>query len=255
MSASEKLISALKELYQEGVDLFMSEFAKVRPEEFAELSGNPENPNKNVHLGYQAWYAKCLRALKVVNHERLVEFVSYYEPEKKRGYGFTSYKVRDYLMGVRFTNQSFDSFSAFSTDIQQQISIIHGAIILAKDRIADIEATIMYEVLGEELDAAEDLLKIGTLRAAGAVAGVSIEQHLKSVCASRDIKFRKKSPSLSDYNQALRDNEVIDVPTWRRIQSLADVRNLCVHSRADEPTKDQVRDLIDGAKRVISEIA
>ena len=255
MSAREKVVRALKELHKEGFDLFMSEFAKKRPDDFAELYEGHESPNNNLHLGYQAWYSKCLRALKVVNHERLAEFISYYEPEKKRNYGYTSYKIRDYLMNVRFPTQNFDGFSAFSTGIQQQIAIIHGAIVLADDRIADIEATIMYEVLGEELDAAEDLLKIGALRAAGAVSGVSLEQHLKLVCSSRGISFRKKSPTLSDYNQSLRDNEVIDVPTWRRIQSLADIRNLCVHSRAEEPTKDQVRDLVDGAKRVISEIA
>lgn len=254
MSAKAKVLSALSNLHKEGVELLYSEIARVQPDDYAK--GNfPENPGKTLHLEYQAWYSKCLRVLKVVNPERIEEFSGYYQPEKNRKFGFTSYKIKDYLMAVRFPSQEFSEFSAFTTGIQQQIAIIYGAHSLASDRLADIEATLLYEILGDELGAAEDLLKAGALRAAGAISGVAIEQHLKAVCSAHEIKLKKRNPGLGDFNQALRDAEIIDVPTWRRHQALGDIRNICVHSRSEEPSKDQVRELIDGAKRVIAEVS
>jgi hypothetical protein len=56
-------------------------------------------------------------------------------------------------------------------------------------------------------------------------------------------------------NQALRDANAIDVPQWRFNQHLADIRNLCDHDKAREPTKEQVQDLIDGAAKVLKTIA
>jgi len=44
---------------------------------------------------------------------------------------------------------------------------------------------------------------------------------------------------------------VIDVPAWRQIQRLADVRNLCNHSKHREPHKKEVDELIDGVDRIV----
>jgi len=38
---------------------------------------------------------------------------------------------------------------------------------------------------------------------------------------------------------------------WRFIQHLADIRNLCDHSKADEPTAEQVDDLVKGVGKII----
>jgi len=53
----------------------------------------------------------------------------------------------------------------------------------------------------------------------------------------------------------LRDNDVIDIPTWRFIQHLADLRNLCTHKRKKEPTKEDVEELINGVEKVIKTIS
>jgi hypothetical protein len=64
----------------------------------------------------------------------------------------------------------------------------------------------------------------------------------------------KKNPGISDFNDLLKSEGVIDVPVWRFIQHLADLRNLCDHSRKPDPTEAQVTDLIDGVKRVIKTV-
>lgn len=86
------------------------------------------------------------------------------------------------------------------------------------------------------------------------ICGVIIEKHLSEVCIKRDIKVSKKNPTINDYNQSLKDNDVIDIPTWRYIQRLGDLRNLCDHKKTEEPTEDNIKDLIEGTDKVIKTV-
>jgi hypothetical protein len=42
--------------------------------------------------------------------------------------------------------------------------------------------------------------------------------------------------------------------SWRRIQFLADVRNLCTHKKDSDPTKDQVTELLNGVNWAMKNI-
>jgi len=66
----------------------------------------------------------------------------------------------------------------------------------------------------------------------------------------RQLAIAKKNPTIADLNEALKSAGAIDLPQWRFIQHLGDIRNLCDHSRKLEPTADQVADLLVGAKKV-----
>ena len=48
---------------------------------------------------------------------------------------------------------------------------------------------------------------------------------------------------------------MIDVPQWRHITLLGDIRNICDHNKQKEPTEQQVTDLIDGSDKVLKTIA
>ncbi|MGI9165492.1 MAG: hypothetical protein ACR2G5_03750 [Pyrinomonadaceae bacterium] len=82
------------------------------------------------------------------------------------------------------------------------------------------------------------------LRAAGAVAGVVLEAHLQRIATNHSLRITKKEPTISDLNDPLKAAGVYDIPTWRKIQHLADLRNLCDHKKTREPTDSEVRDLI-----------
>ncbi|ECZ7037335.1 hypothetical protein F8X97_15420, partial [Salmonella enterica] len=94
----------------------------------------------------------------------------------------------------------------------------------------------------------------GFVRAAGAVAGVVLEKHLSHVCNQHKLKLRKAHPTISDYYQTLKDSDIIDTPTWRFIQHLGDIRNLCDHNKDREPTKVDVSELITGIEKVIKTV-
>ena len=81
-----------------------------------------------------------------------------------------------------------------------------------------------------------------------------LEKHLGEVCSSHNLVLRKKEPSISELNDALKDAVVIDMAQWRFIQHLGDIRNLCDHSKKVEPTTEQVQDLLNGIAKVIKTI-
>lgn len=92
------------------------------------------------------------------------------------------------------------------------------------------------------------------MRAAGALAGVILERHLQRVAINHEIKISKKNPTISDLNDPLKVDGIYDIPTWRKIQLMADIRNLCSHQKDSEPNKEQVVELIEGVSTIIKSV-
>ena len=84
--------------------------------------------------------------------------------------------------------------------------------------------------------------------------GVVIESHLQKVSGAQGIKISKKNPTIADLNDSLKAASVVDIPAWRKISFLADLRNLCSHKKDTEPTKVQVDELIEGAEWLVKSV-
>ena len=117
--------------------------------------------------------------------------------------------------------------------------------------LADIHGVLEAELFDSELEAGRELLKKGFLRPAGILAGVTLERHLSNVVSTNRITILKNDPSISDFNDALKKNSIYDVPKWRFVQRLADIRNICGHAKEREPTKEEVDELLNGVEKVI----
>lgn len=135
-----------------------------------------------------------------------------------------------------------------------QYKIVESAKERFTSALFDIKDIVQADIFDSELETAKELNKKGFIRAAGAVTGVILEKHLAHVCSLHNIKSKKANPSISEFNQLLKDNNIIDTPTWRFIQHLGDIRNLCDHSKEREPTKDEVADFIKGVDKIIKTI-
>ena len=142
------------------------------------------------------------------------------------------------------------STSAAIPQFQQQIAIVEAAAARFESSLFEIRQLVQADLLDSEIEAAEELAKYKFVRAAGALAGVVLERHLAQVCVDHQITAGKKNPTIADFNESLKAGGVIDLPQWRFIQHLADIRNLCDHGRTPEPTSDQATDLIAGVKKV-----
>lgn len=68
------------------------------------------------------------------------------------------------------------------------------------------------------------------------------------------IKITKKNPTIGELNDPLKNSNVYDTPTWRLIQRLGDIRNMCDRKKDRDPTPDEVSDLIDGADKITKTI-
>ena len=74
------------------------------------------------------------------------------------------------------------------------------------------------------------------------------------MCESHSVTIRKQKPTINDFNGLLKEADAVDVPTWRFIQHLADLRNLCDHDRKSEPTNTNVDELISGVNKTIKTV-
>ena len=201
---------------------------------------------------YERWYSASLRIINRLIPERAKDFTILYRDEKRKEITWRNYTISDELQGKATTNNSFHPGNAASK-LYQQVSIVHACLDCFDKKIYDIQVILQADVFDSEIDSSKHLLKMGYLRAAGAICGVVIEKHLASVCSFRSITLKKKNPSISDYNDALKD-VAYDTIEWRRIQRLGDLRNLCDHKKDREPTKDEVEELISGTERIIKNI-
>jgi hypothetical protein len=113
---------------------------------------------------------------------------------------------------------------------------------------------IRADLFDSELDACRELAMHGFLRAAGSIAGVILEKHLRQTIDNRGIVVRKTEPTINDFNDHLKKAGALDVPTWRKIQRLGDIRNLCGHSKHREPTVEEVDEIIDGTDGIVQSL-
>ena len=201
---------------------------------------------------YELWYSEARSVIKQIIPDRLSDFNTLYKNEKRKDVDYLTYTISDKLIGLvtKYGNLVKVDESAAYPKFKQQIHILESAERRFDSSLFELRQVVQADIFDNELDSATELLKHGFLRAAGAVSGVVLEKHLKEVCLNHVINIIKKNPSIGDYNDLIRNNNVIEIPTWRFIQHLADIRNLCDHSKDREPTKDEISDLVTGVRRI-----
>lgn len=203
--------------------------------------------------GYEQWYSLAIQVIKQVLPDRVQDFKIQYRDEKRKEINGLTYSISDYITGVSTSRAGriLEDGKAAFPKFEQQLNILKAVETRMESSLYDMVEILQANFFDDELEAAKELNKKGFGRGAGAVAGVVLEKHLANVCSKHGIKTTKKHPAINDYNQMLKDGEVIDTPTWRFIQHLGDLRNLCDHNKDRDPKKEEVDDLIAGVSKII----
>lgn len=248
----DKFAKDLKRLVKTGEEL-LSDFL----EEGKQKKAKKKSKNQAKFFpGYQKWFSEALEIIRQVLPNRAVEFERLYSEDKRKEINNLTYGIQDWLLGRRSNinaatgEKIFDDFVAVVMKFQTQLQILQSAEARFSSTLFDIQQIVRADLFDSELGAAKELLKNGFFRGAGATTGVVLEKHLEQVCISHNIPIRSKHPTIITYNDALKNNNVIDVPTWRFIQRLGDLRNLCDHSKDREPQKEEVHELIEGIGKI-----
>lgn len=256
----------LDALIQRGERLHLAIQAECFPEKFAEAM-EKEYGDKATAMraklpsfteGYQSWYSEARAVIRQLLPDRLADFIRHYEkPKPRKDITYENYRIEDYLQGLNVTRtfgiqkEMVVGPDAAIPHFRQQMSILKSVRARFETSLFDIRQLVQADLFDSEIDSAAALSKNGFLRAAGAVAGVVLEKHLAQVCTNHSLNLTKKAPTIGDFNNLLKDASVIDIAQWRFIQHLADIRNICDHSKKTDPTSEQVGDLISGVAKTI----
>lgn len=252
----------LASLIKLGEDLRISILIQHRPESLeSALEEDLDATSKEAlaslpsfNMDYQGWYSEALALVRQLLPDRSADFVQHYnKPKARKKIDFESYRIEDCLQGLGVTRgrEEVVGPDAAIPHFEQQLSILRAVKARFESSLFDIRQLVMADLFDSELDAARELMKKGFLRAAGAVAGVVLEKHLVQVRTNHGLKIGRKKPTISNLNDQLKEENVVDQPRWRSIQHLADIRNLCDHNKLKEPTQDQVAELIAGVDKTL----
>ncbi len=246
----QTLIKQGKRLYQ-SMYLFDEEGKAALIESGVQIETLP-----NFNLEYQHWYTKSYYLIKLVAPHRLTDFEELYKKKKGKEPTLDTYCISDALLGVQLTRGGKVVVSPFTAlgKMEQQLSILGSVKELTENYFYRLELEIRSDVYDSEIDTAYELLSKRFFRAAGAIAGVVLEKHLGDIAKEHQIVISKKNPTISDFNEKFKEDGIYEVPDWRRIQYLGDLRNICCHDKKIEPTEEQVRSLLDGVKYIIQNI-
>ena len=207
-------------------------------------------------MTYQIWYSEAKALIAQLLPDRLADFVRHYErPKSRKNVTFENYRIEDCVLGLTMT-RGWEKEKVVGPEgaiphFQQQLAILKAVRARFESSLFDISQLVMADLFDSELATASELAKKKFLRAAGVVAGVVLEKHLTQVCRNHSVKILKTSPTISHQNDRLKAENVVDVPQWRSIQYLSDIRNLCAHDNKTEPKAEQVSDLIAGVNKTM----
>lgn len=254
----EKYKKDLDALIKKGESLYFAMQNDCYPEKVKEAFGKEAEEIiktfPNFKKGYQVWYSEAKVLIKQLLPDRLDDFVRHYEkPRQRKNITYENYRIEDYLQGLHITRgwekEKVVGPDAAIPQFEQQQAILRAVLARFNSSLFDIRQIVQADLFDSELAASQELLKKGFIRASGAVAGVVFEKHLSQVAKNHNISTRKKNPTISDFNDLLKQGDVLDIPSWRQIQRLGDIRNLCDHNKDREPTIEEVQELINGVAK------
>ncbi len=207
---------------------------------------------------YQRWDTQSLKIVQTLAPGKFDEFVNYFSTNPNRK--LLDASIQDYARGMgeakgAYTDElPFDPHELARIRFLNQLQVLDELSYRVESVLADVENHLFAELQDKELEAANALKKI-SLRAAGALAGVVLERHLQRVAANHSVTVPKQETTIRELNDPLKLGKAYDFATWRKIQRLGDLGNLCSHQRNGNPTKEQVEDLIAGVSSIIKSVA
>ena len=217
----------------------LSELRQKISELAADVDRLSKTSGDEVRYEYNKWYGSALEIIKRVNKGILKEFENAHANNQK----FLAQEdlYNDYLRKKHYL--------IFQDNLQIQKGLLHSTDGALEIKALDVTTLVTADLIENELDQAKLMLKQGFIRCAGALAGVTLESHLKLLHKQLGIQW-DRGDGLNVLGQRLRKNSVdFTLGDEKKVIAMADTRNKCDHKDQDEPTIDEVIELIDDVGR------
>lgn len=130
-----------------------------------------------------------------------------------------------------------------------------GAVFLAAKEdfeggyLNSIRNLVQAELAGGELDQARELLSSGYSAAAAVVAGVVLENTLRTLCTKTGLATGSMERMNAELAKASEYNSLVQ----KRVTALAAVRNSAAHGKSGEYTSDDVKNMISEVERFLAD--
>jgi hypothetical protein len=245
----DELESLADEVEQLGIDLIqkapLMQKARSVGVEWIFLSLDTRSIQRESIRKYQRWYNSAYHLIKEYIPEKENEFIACYETEGmyKRG-------VFDYLQ-LRSGTEDSDKHKVlryFIEKLETQRSIVLAVPDVAEAKELNLRKIISADIARTEIEQAEILLAGGFDRAAGSIAGVALELHLKTLCDINGLSYPVKA-TIQPLIQALQAGKKLDITEVKHIEYLASIRNKCSHPK--DISEAEVKSLVEGVKKLI----
>jgi hypothetical protein len=249
-TSKDRLKQQLEDIYNEGLALLLPELPDGSLHDPGGAPPVLRDKLPPIQITYQRWYSQALPAVRQLLPDRYDEFRRLYHEDERSSSDARGYTISDFLLGIAPPPAAtFDPRTLFTSKFNHQLSIF----VSARDRIdsvlIDIEGVVLASLFDEEIRAARTLLEAEQVRSAGAVAAVVLAHHLKGVCTHGGALPALAQPTIADFGDALKNKGIVDLGGWRFVRHLANIADLCLHTRDREPTPAEVDDLIRGVQR------
>jgi len=207
---------------------------------------------------YQRWDPQSLKMVQNLAPDKYDRFVEFFESNSTRK--LLDDSIQEYVRTMGVGRGGYPEELPFNPEelarmrFLNHLQVLDELSYLVESVLADIETHLFAELQEKALEAAKTLKPI-SLRAAGTLAGVVLERHLRKLALKHTVTIPKPETTIRDLNDPLKLGKVYDFATWRKIQQLGDLYNLCSHQRNRDPKPDEVDGLIDGVRSIIQSVA
>jgi hypothetical protein len=215
----------------------------------AEQRGLYKNPEADGP--YQSWYSVARRVVEQLLPERLDEFTRYYAlpPGEHTTWAYDC-TINELLLGqVAHETEVRHANDLGLKRLRRQVATVASCASVLESTLANLRWSLAVQISEDELSEAQTLAAQGHYRAAGVIAGVVLERALRRLATRHDL--RTEGAKAAVLNDGLKSGGVYDEPTRAKIQFLLAIRNKCSHPGEDEPTAEEINDLLSGANRVL----
>ena len=202
---------------------------------------------------YHEWFAAARVLIRQIQPELEAAVFSLYEGTEGAGGALEKDPQRMGIIGAFARFPWTPAHNTLVMKINAQAGMVAGLMGVLDIKALDLQSLVAYDLMTDELAAAEHLVETGYTRAAGAVTGVVLERHLKMMCNNRRVAMGERE-TLGSLNLKLKDSYQ-DPSDYRRVIWLSEVRAQCDHDKDKEPDAGTVKGFVHEVRKFISTVS